>query len=216
MATIQIVNQHTRSILEIRLKRDELLKKLYITRQSLYRTSIILDSEYIKISNARINFNLRTNEICELYKASRCNSINISIENRKTTEMKLNIINEIIQLDINNLTIDFNMQREIKINDLTNNMNSNYPMNHDENLETFASKSIDIENKIQLKENELISIENECKIMQDTIINMAETKQKLHQEAEDIIKEILPLNEIILEDPERHDVYNTTFVNNNE
>lgn len=202
---LQVLNENTKKILSSRLIRDELIKKMLETRLELYRTNILIENERYKIDILRQK---AYTQLYESYQKNRRNNIQIELEHRKITEMKLGFITQIIQLDKDNQNL-FNAERETKISTLTDNMNYETPDSWDENKAKFQTQQNTILAEIRERENELIGlIESPTHESKTYLIELLNKQVKLNSEVESLVERILPLNDTIADEIEEHEVTN--------
>jgi hypothetical protein len=203
---MQIINQKTKDMLKTRLKRDELTRQLLEKRMKLYDLNILIDAEHIKISDLKIKMYERMNDACRLYKKNRKNNVAIELEHKKMTEMKLNIIRQLIPLDNENLTKTFDLSREVKIGKLTDDMNYNSPDKWEENKDRLMTERTQLANEIKTVEAEISAFEPAGNIIMKKIAEYTERQDVLDNEIVQLTETILPLNDLIPEEPEHHPV----------
>ncbi len=181
--------------LQIRLKRDNSTKELYNLKLANYRNNILLNAEDIKLINNKLEIQKSIDEYLILNKEKCKLLICIDLEHKHITEMKLDIINKIIELDNMNLNNDISINNEIKINELTDKLNYEYPENWELNKKNNIQKLEDLEIKINSKFKERVDLEmkqvnfiNKINELQYEIYN---NKNKI----ENLTKTILDLNE---------------------
>ncbi len=208
-AAMQILNQKSKDTLVNRLKRDELMKQLFEKRMKICDLTILIDAEHIKISNLKIAMYEKFNDVNRLYIKARKNSVAIELEHKKMAEMKLNIIKQLIPLDNENLTRNFDLNREVKIGKLTDDMNYNTPSSWDENKERLTAERDRLQNEIKKGEVEVTAFESQGKMIMQKIAEYTAKKNQLENEAVEITEKALPLNDLISDEPEYHPV---TFV----
>lgn len=203
---IQIVNQRTKNILKNRLKRDQLVKKMFETRMELYRTNIFIETEHVKMSDLKIKMYNRMNQLYESYKNKRRNNILIELEQRKMTEMKLGFINKLIKLDDENLSSNFEFNREIEINNLSNSMNYESPPKWEENKTKYEALKNEIDKEIELGEKEVESFKYQGEIHMQTLSKLINKKKTLEIEIQELNEYILPLNDSLHDGDEKHPI----------
>jgi hypothetical protein len=202
---MQVLNQKTVDILKIRLERDAVSKKLYETQMLLYRTSILAETEYIKISNIKIESTTFVNKAYELEKKYCRNNLLIEIEHRKITEMKLNVINKLIVLDTKNLEL-FDMCNEMEINALTDSFNYATPDNWEESKVKLLAEKTAIDNEIKMNTAAMDLLKDKLKVHMAAVVKLHEDKKKLETIVNATSHELLALNEKILDDVERQEM----------
>jgi hypothetical protein len=211
--TLQIINQETRNMLKRRLERDELTKRIFSLRMTLYKINMAIEKEHILMSDLKISMYKSMVQLCELYKKNRRNNIMIELEHNKITEMKSHIITELIALDNQNLYNNFDFARELKISDLTNSMNYDYPPNWEENKDKLTNERDHIEIQIKEAETHVSSFEVEGAKHMRNITQFIEKRNKINNEIIELTDKVLPLNDTISDDMEKHQV---TLVRVNE
>lgn len=203
---VQIINQATKDMLHNRLKRDELMKQLFEKRIKICDLTILIEAERIKINDLKINMYEQMNIVCQLYKKARKNNILIEIEHKKMAEMKLNIIKQLIPLDTENLTKNFDLNREVKIGKLTDDMNFNSPTGWDENKDRYTTEHVRLQNEIKTNEDEVDAFELRGMTVMNKITEYTSRKTQLENEVAEIMERALPLNNLISDEPEHHPV----------
>lgn len=212
-STLQIINQETRNMLKRRLERDELTKRIFNLRLILYKINMAIEKEHIQMSDLKISMHKHMIQLCELYKKNRRNNIIIELEHNKITEMKSHIITELIALDNQNIYNNFDFARELKISELTNSINYDYPSNWEENKTRLSAERERIESQIKEAEKFVSSFEVEGSKHMRNIAQFIEKRNKIDNEIIDLTDKVLPLNDNISDDTEIHDV---TLVNINQ
>jgi hypothetical protein len=204
--TLQIINQATKDMLKTRLKRDELTKRIFDHRLNLYKTNILVENVHVKMADLKTKMYKDMIQVCALYKKNRANNIAIEEEHRRITEMKIKTVTDLIKLDNENLTRNFDFKREIKIGELTNTMNYDFPDNWEENRERLTAERVNIERQIKDAETKVSSYESEGAVLTNLVVKLNERKSLLEIEIADLTEKVLPLNDAIVDDVERHPV----------
>ena len=203
---MQIINQKTKDMLVNRLKRDEMTKTLFEKRLKLYDLNILIEAEHIKMSDLKIAMYDKMNEVCRLYKKNRKNNVKIELEHKKITEMKLEIVKQLIPLDNDNLTKVFDINREVKIGRLSDDMNYNTPDSWDENRERYETERKKIMNEIHVGERTVAAFEPAGQECMKKLTELIARKNKLEAEIVELTEKILPLNDLISDEPEHHPI----------
>lgn len=203
---MQIINQKTKDMLVNRLKRDELMRVLFEKRMKVCDLSILIEAEHIKMSDLKISMYDKMNEVCRLYKRNRKNNVAIEIEHKKMAEMKLGFIKQLIVLDNDNLTENFDLNREVKIGQLADQMNYKAPDKWDENKERYEAERTRLYNEIKLGEAEVSAFESKGQALMKKLAEYSNRKNQLENEIVEITEKCLPLNDLIGDEPEHHPV----------
>lgn len=202
--SMQIINQATKDMLGNRLKRDELMRHLFERRIKLCDLSIIIEAEHIKIEELKISLHEKMKTSSELHKKAYKNNIRIEMDHKKMAEMKLDIIKQLIPLDNENLTRNFDLDREVKIGKLTDDMNFNTPDKWDENKEKYMNERTRLQSEIKKTDMDIMSLETLGKEGISKIAEYTSRKNKMENEILELTERILPLNDLIPDEPEHH------------